>query len=91
MSKIRDLINKDIAQNPYLEEEYRKEGIRLDIAVKVMQLRESQHMTQKEFAEKTGKIQSVIVRIENGNSNVTVQTLDELEKKRGKELVIGFK
>ena len=47
MSKIRDLINKDIAQNPYLEEEYRKEGIRLDIAVKDMQLRESQHLIQK--------------------------------------------
>ena len=56
-----------------------------------MELRESQKLTQKEFALKTGKTQSVIARIESGKSNVTIQTLADLAEESGKELNITFK
>ncbi len=91
MSKIKDLINKDILKNPHLKEKYREEKVKLEVALKVMELRESQKLTQKEFALKTGKTQSVIARIESGKSNVTIQTLADLAEESGKELNITFK
>lgn len=90
MSKITDLIQADIKRNPHIESDYQQQSIKLDVAVAVMKLRESQKLTQRQFAEKVGKPQPVIARIENGNSNVTLNTLEELAKKSGKKLKISF-
>ncbi|OJG76409.1 hypothetical protein RV10_GL003737 [Enterococcus pallens] len=48
-------------------------------------------MTQRELAEKVGKPQSTIARIENGSMNVSFNVLYEIATSVGKEVTIGFK
>lgn len=47
-------------------------------------------MTQKELADKTGIAQSDISKIENGNGNPSIRTLQRLAKGMGKKLHISF-
>lgn len=70
---------------------FEKESQRLEIAILLKNLREANHLTQKELAEKAGKPQSTIARIENGSINVTVNLLHEIAESVGKELEITFK
>ena len=50
----------------------------------------SQHMTQKELAEKSGVRQSNISRIENGTCSPTIATLEALANGMGKKLIVSF-
>lgn len=47
-------------------------------------------LTQKELAERTGLQQSNISRIENGNGNPSLETLNKIAQGLGKKLVISF-
>lgn len=47
-------------------------------------------LTQKELAERTGLQQSNISRIENGNGNPSLETLNKIAQSLGKKLVISF-
>ncbi|OJG66191.1 hypothetical protein RV09_GL001040 [Enterococcus moraviensis] len=55
------------------------------------QLRKELGYTQRELAEKVGKPQSTIARIENGTVNVSFKVLYEIATKVGKELHVEFK
>lgn len=83
-------VKKLITDDPGFAEELRKEQIKLDYAVAIMQLRESLGLTQEQFAKKVNKPQSTIARIENGNANPTIKTLDEIGHAVGKKLSISF-
>ncbi|MDO3408163.1 helix-turn-helix transcriptional regulator [Saccharibacillus sp. CPCC 101409] len=91
MSAINKLIEKKRKNNPVFEQEFRKEDHRLKAAVALMKLREENGLSQRELAEKIGKPQSTIARIENGSMNVSVQLLDEIAAGMDKELIIQFK
>ncbi|TLQ49507.1 helix-turn-helix transcriptional regulator [Ruoffia tabacinasalis] len=67
-----------------------QEGKKFDYAVLVMKLRESLGLTQFEFAELVNKPQSTITRIENGNANPTIKTLESIAEQSGKKLVMSF-
>lgn len=81
MGRINNLIERKRKTSPEFEREFRAEDTRLKAAVALMKLR----------AEKTGKSQSTIARIENGSMNVSVKLLDEIAAAMDKELTIGFK
>lgn len=49
-----------------------------DIGKLLKKVRESQKLTQEEFAVKVGKKRSYISRIENGEGNVNVKTLCDI-------------
>ena len=53
--------------------------------------REESGMTQKDLAEKTGIAQGDISKLENGNSNPSLKTLQRIAEGLGKSLVIEFK
>jgi len=90
MSKIDQLIEKKIAESGEFQKEYAKENERLQVAVALMRLREAEGLTQRQLAEKVGKPQSTIARIENGNMNVSYGILNEIADGLGKKLEIRF-
>ncbi|OJG74703.1 hypothetical protein RV10_GL004691 [Enterococcus pallens] len=55
------------------------------------QLRSELGLSQRELAERVGKPQSTIARIENGSMNPSFSVLYEIAAKVGKELHIEFK
>ena len=84
------LLSEMISEDSEFEQEFEKEKERLDLAVLVMELRKELNLTQEELAQKTGKPQSTIARIENGNMNPTVRLLTEIGEGVGKHLKISF-
>ena len=90
MSNIDKLINKKIAVSGDFAKEYVRERERLQVAVALMKLREAEGLTQRQLAEKVGKPQSTIARIENGTMNVTFGILNEIAIGLGKELEVRF-
>jgi len=90
MSRIKKLIEEKTAASTEFAQGYDKENKRLQVAVALMRLRESEGLTQRQLAEKVGKPQSTIARIENGNMNVSYGTLSEIAAGLGKTLEIRF-
>jgi len=90
MSKIEKLIEQKCATSEEFAREFGKENERLQIAVALMKLRESEGLTQRQLAEKAGKPQSTIARIENGNINVSYGVLSDIAASLGKKLEIRF-
>lgn len=88
---INELIARKKASSPQFAAEFEKEKQRLNVAVAVAQLRDELGMTQRELAEKVGKPQSTIARIENGSMNVSFNVLYEIATSVGKEVKIEFK
>lgn len=88
--KVSDYINKIKKVDKGFSDRMEHEGKKLDYAVMVMKLRESLGLTQFEFAELVNKPQSTIARIENGNANPTIKTLESIAEHSGKKLVMSF-
>jgi len=90
MSKIDELIKSEIANDSEFKEIFNKEYMRLKVAVELTKLRESTGLSQREFAKVIGKKQPQISRMEKGEYNISVDTLQEYAEKTGKKLEISF-
>ena len=91
MSSIDELIKKKKAESATFAAEYEKESQRLEVAIALTQLRKELGLSQRELAEKVGKPQSTIARIENGSMTPSFTILYEIANKVGKELHVEFK
>lgn len=91
MTAIDQLIKQKKNESPTFAKEYEIESQRLEVAAALAQLRKELGVTQRELAEKVGKPQSTIARIENGTVNVSFKVLYEIASKVGKELHVEFK
>jgi len=72
------------AEYDALESEYR-------MISALIKARNEAGLTQKELSSRTGIDQAILSRIENGNANPSLKTLDRLAKGLGKKLVIEFR
>ena len=90
MSAIDKIIEEKMAASVEFTQEYNKENERLQVAVALIRLRESEGLTQRQLAEKAGKPQSTIARIENGNMNVSYGVLSDIAASLGKTLEVRF-
>lgn len=88
--KVSDYINEKKLADKEFSERMEIESKKLDYAVLVMKLRESMGLTQDEFAKLVHKPQSTIARIENGNANPTIKTLETIAEHSGKKLIMSF-
>ena len=77
-------------KNKAFKKAYEKEGQRLEIAYKILQLRRKQKLSQKELARKLDTTQSVIARMETGNQNFTTDTLQKIASVFKCDLKIEF-
>ncbi|MBO1084828.1 helix-turn-helix transcriptional regulator [Enterococcus mundtii] len=66
------------------------EEAKLDVALKLAELRKSAGLTQKQLAQKIGKPQSTISRVETGEMNPSIELVIELAQGLDKKLVINF-
>lgn len=89
MSYVDERIKKD-SKDAAFNEAFEKESERLDIAIAIMKLREEEGLTQQQLAEKVGKPQSTIARIENGTLNPSYKLLNDIAHGIGRKLEITF-
>ena len=75
-------------------EEFRKEWEALEPEFTIMQAmidaRNEEGLTQKDLSERSGIAQGDISKLENGNANPSIRTLQRLANAMGKKLKIEF-
>ena len=77
-------------QDPEYAAEYERLEPVYDIISAITMARAEQILTQRELAERCGMRQSAFARLESGNANPTLKTLQQVAKGLGKKLRISF-
>lgn len=89
MTKFNDFLNEQL-QNPEVKAEYDALEPEFAIIQAMIDARKSKGITQKELSERTGIAQGDISKLENGNGNPSVRTLQRLANAMGMTLKIEF-
>ena len=92
---IDDMTNyKDFLNEQLKDEEFKKEYDALDAEFSIIQAlldaRKVAGMTQKDLADRTGISLADISKLENGNSNPSLRTLQRLADGMGMKLKVEF-
>lgn len=77
-------------KDPAFQQEYDALEPEYDIIQAMIDARKNSGLTQKELAMKTGIAQSDISKLEHGNANPSLRTLQRLAAGMGKKLRIEF-
>ena len=77
-------------KNEELRREYEALEPEFAIIQALIDARTAEGLTQKELSQRTGIAQSDISKLENGNANPSVRTLQRLAEGMGKKLKIEF-
>lgn len=89
MSDFRKYLNEQL-QDEEFRDEYERLEPEFSIIQAVFDARKSSRMTQKELSERTGIAQSDISKLENGNSNPTINMLQRLAEGMGMTIKLQF-
>ena len=65
-------------------------GKQLEVAYLIMQKRKQAKISQKELAQKIGTTQSNVARMEAGNQNLSMITLEKIAEALKSELKVSF-
>ena len=89
MTDYKDFLNEQLQ-----DKEFRKEYDALDAEFSIVQAmldaRNEAGLTQKELADRTGIAQADISKLENGNANPSLRTLQRLADGMGMKLKLEF-
>ena len=77
-------------KDPEYAAEYERLQPEYEIIDAIITARADQNLTQRELAERCGMKQSAFARLESGNANPTLKTLQQVAKGLGKQLHISF-
>jgi DNA-binding XRE family transcriptional regulator len=92
-------INKATDFQEYLKEKLKdkefsefndEHGKQLEIPYKILKLRKQAKITQLQLAKKIGTTQSNIARMEKGQQNFTIETLNKIAHTFNKELQVSI-
>lgn len=88
-TKFNDFLNEQL-QDPEFRREY--EALQPERAViqAIIDARQKAGLTQKELSERTGIAQGDISKLENGNANPSIRTLQRLANGMGMTLKVEF-
>ncbi len=89
MSRYDEFFN-EMMKDPEVKREFDALEPEFQLIREMIKARREAGLTQKELAERTGLQQSNISRIENGNGNPSLETLNKIAQGLGKKLVISF-
>ena len=89
MSSYRDFLKEQL-KAPELKAEYDALEPEFAIIQAMINARKTAGLTQKQLAERTGIAQADISRLENGNANPSLKTLQRLAKGMGMRMQIQF-
>ena len=85
-----DRYHAEQMKDPECAAEYERLEPVYDIISSITMARAEQNLTQRELAERCGMRQSAFARLESGNANPTLKTLQQVAKGLGKKLRISF-
>ena len=89
MRRFNDMLNEQL-QDEKFRKEYEAIQPEMDVIRAIVEARNSQNLTQKELAERTGINQADISKIENGTRNPSLNLLKRLADGMGMALKIEF-
>ena len=89
MRTFNDMLDKQM-QDDEFRKEYEAIQPEMDVIRAIVDARNSQNLTQKELAERTGINQADISKIENGTRNPSLNLLNRLSDGMGMALKIEF-
>ena len=89
MTKFNDFLDEQL-QNPEVKAEYDALEPEFAIIQAMIDARKGKGITQKELSGRTGIAQSDISKLENGNGNPSIRTLQRLANAMGMTLKIEF-
>ena len=89
MDDFTKLLNENL-QNPEFREEWESLEPEYQVMRAMAKARKESGITQKQLSEITGINQSNLSRIENGDINPSVATLNRIATALGKKLIIAF-
>ena len=88
-TKFDDFLNEQL-QDPEVKKEYDALAPEFAIIQAMIDARQASGMTQKQLADKTGIAQSDISKLEHGNANPSLRTLQRLAAGMGMQIKIEF-
>ncbi|WP_294562470.1 helix-turn-helix transcriptional regulator [uncultured Traorella sp.] len=87
--KFDDYLNERLKDDNF-KEEYDKLDNEYSFAIALIEARNKKKLSQKQLAEKTGMTQADISKIESGNRNLSIRTLQRLADGLDMDLKIQF-
>lgn len=89
MSDFRNFLNKQL-EDPEFKAEWEALQPELSLVQAMIDARKVSGLTQKELSERTGIAQADISKLENGNANPSLRTLQRLAAGMGMQVKIEF-
>lgn len=89
MTNYREFLNEQL-QNKEFKKEYDALETEFSIVQAMLDARKASGLTQKDLAERTGIAQADISKLENGNANPSLKTLQRLAEGMGMKLRLEF-
>ncbi len=89
MDDFEKLLNKKM-ENPKFKAEWNRLEPEYQIVKAIVELRAEKNLSQKQLSELTGINQADISRIENGNANPSLRTLQRIAEGLGMKLKLEF-
>ena len=86
---LKGLFKEDM-KDPAFKAEYERLEPEFQIIRAIIDAREESGLTQEELSKRSGINQANISKLEHGNANPSISTLQKLAKGLGKKLVISF-
>jgi len=90
MSQVQNYIKKRAEKSEEFMQLMAIEEAKLNVALQLTELRKSAGLTQKQLAQKIGKPQSTISRVETGEMNPSIELVIELAQGLDKKVVLNF-
>ena len=88
---LSNYLKKRMIKSEDFRKSYTEEGLKIEIALKIKQMREELQMTQQEFAEYVGAHRSTISKIESRDTNVSLVMLNSIADKCGYDFSFDLK
>lgn len=88
---LSNYLKKRMNKSEDFRKSYTEEELKLEIALKIKQMREELQMTQQEFAEYVGVHRSTISKIESRDQNVSLVMLNSIADKCGYDFSFDLK
>ena len=85
----RETLNEQM-KNPEFKIEYDALTAEYQLINAILDARKAENITQKQLAEKTGIAQSDISKIENGNANPSLKTIERIASGMGMTVRVEF-
>ncbi|MBU2474392.1 helix-turn-helix domain-containing protein [Patescibacteria group bacterium] len=85
-----DEVLKKELKDPEFKRGFELEKKKLEISLAIIELRKQKRISQAKLADKIGLKQSAIGRIETGEQNLTIETLQKIASALNKKLVVNF-